>query len=756
MGGRSSGREFSADHAIRGRAEDLLARAPFAKNVANALRGWTGKESLVLGLFGAWGSGKSSVKNMILEDLRRSPKTCPTIVEFNPWQWAGQEQLTTAFFREIRIALKIADEGKTGKARADKWANYGNLLSMGSQALKPLGEVATEWGVPGGGAIKFAAKGLEKLGDVAKKGANALKAQAKSDEKSLESWKNELSESLRELSRPVLVVMDDVDRLSASQIYLLFQLAKCNADFPNLIFMILCQRSIVEAALEEQARMPGREFLEKIVQVSFDLPLLDRPRLETALSEGLDRIISQSPAKKEFNEHRFANIYFSGLSEFFDTLRDVNRFLSSYAFHMEVFRRGKTFEVNPVDLIAIEAIRLFEPDVYAAMGKEQAALTGRGARTLKFDDDKEVKLIVEELLKKAQPNNKENVQGLLRKLFPKIAHHLGAMGRTTQEDPEWFLERRICHSDIFQKYFVLGTPTADITREEIDKCLAATHSSIELLKQLQILAGRGRLGVFVLRLTAFIEKLDLKDALPFTTGLMDAGDLLPPEANDSSRMLSASSTAKRVIHHFLKREADAEKRGNILKQAVEASKGLYLPCEIANSEQGLNEKKSRVEPIASKEIAATLVECCKKRLAEYAANGKLIANPFVRDLLGQWSAWSPAEAKAWITATTKTPDGALGMLSALSGGSTVSNMEDQVGLRRWSVNLASLERYMDLSILEDSLTALDESKLKEHQLKPLQAFRHALVAKSKGGLAKNAWVYEDGEIDHLPGVAEED
>ena len=51
------------------------------------------------------------------------------IVEFNPWQWAGQEQLAEAFFQEIGAVLDKTDKTK-GKKRAAKWHQYGTYLSM--------------------------------------------------------------------------------------------------------------------------------------------------------------------------------------------------------------------------------------------------------------------------------------------------------------------------------------------------------------------------------------------------------------------------------------------------------------------------------------------------------------------------------------------------------------------------------------------------------------------------------------------------
>lgn len=66
--------DLSTDRPIPGRLEDKLSRAGFADAIATAIRSWRGKDSLVLALYGEWGSGKSSIKNMILEACA-SPRT---------------------------------------------------------------------------------------------------------------------------------------------------------------------------------------------------------------------------------------------------------------------------------------------------------------------------------------------------------------------------------------------------------------------------------------------------------------------------------------------------------------------------------------------------------------------------------------------------------------------------------------------------------------------------------------------------------
>src|SRR3990172_2467603 len=103
MTDKSTKHKFSADRPIISRTDDLLGVSGFAESLAASIKGWTGRDSLVVALYGPWGSGKTSIKNLAIESLRSDKDHCLSIVEFNPWKWAGQAQLAEGFFQEIGV-----------------------------------------------------------------------------------------------------------------------------------------------------------------------------------------------------------------------------------------------------------------------------------------------------------------------------------------------------------------------------------------------------------------------------------------------------------------------------------------------------------------------------------------------------------------------------------------------------------------------------------------------------------------------------
>lgn len=90
---------FADDDPIQDPTDDLLGRSSFVEKLAEAISTATPTSTFVIALYGPWGSGKSSVKNLLLNRLRTQGGEI-TILEFSPWLISGQEQLVEAFFRD--------------------------------------------------------------------------------------------------------------------------------------------------------------------------------------------------------------------------------------------------------------------------------------------------------------------------------------------------------------------------------------------------------------------------------------------------------------------------------------------------------------------------------------------------------------------------------------------------------------------------------------------------------------------------------
>lgn len=725
---------FSADRPIGSREEDLLGRAPFADSLASAIKGWKGNESLVIALYGPWGSGKSSVKNMVLQSLRSIEADSPLIVEFSPWQWSGQNQLAEAFFQEIGLVLGRSDGSEDGKRRAAKWRTYGTYLTLGASLTKSLKTILPLLGLPGSGIIDLLAKGLEQSGAVVQEGSKGLEDREAANQQTLVEIKKELSDSLKALERPILVVLDDIDRLTPEEIRLLFQLVKANADFPNLIYLLLFQREIVERCLDSSPSISGQEFLEKIVQVGFDIPRVERTRLEKVLFAGLNELLADEKVSKHFDQKRWGNLFLGGLRGYFQTLRDIYRYLATLCFHVSVFRSTGSFEVNPIDLIALEVLRVFEPGVYHRISEAKAELTEQRDRGLHGQGTEDrTKRTVESIVEQASGSHQQQVREILKQLFPPAEWVFGGPGYGSGFDERWFRELRVCHPDAFDRYFHLTIPEGDISQADLGRILALTGDRQGLVAGFRSLKKRALLGVALDRLEAYKEKLSLSHAVPFVTALFDIGDELPEERG-GRYSISPEMHASRIIYWYLKQEKDASRRGQILKEAMKATTGLYLPIKTASLESNKEgrEKDPDAYNVTDADLEA-LHQICVEKIEQAASSGILASHPKMLNILYRWREWASLEkSHQWVAELIGSNEGALAFLTACLQRSTSHGMGDYVSQEHRQINLKSVEDFVSVETIEKKVTHLSIDNLSDKEKKAVKAFQKAIKRRREG------------------------
>lgn len=95
---------YNADKPIKTGVEDLLGRSFFSKQLAKALYECDASDGLVIGLFGEWGSGKTSVLNMTMNEIKimgEESENEPLIVTFSPWNYSDKDNLTRLFFHRL-------------------------------------------------------------------------------------------------------------------------------------------------------------------------------------------------------------------------------------------------------------------------------------------------------------------------------------------------------------------------------------------------------------------------------------------------------------------------------------------------------------------------------------------------------------------------------------------------------------------------------------------------------------------------------
>ena len=87
-------------------SEDILNRGSFADSLAQTLLQSYFSSSFAIGLYGEWGSGKTSLLNMVFEKVEKA-NADTIIIKFNPWLCSDPKQLISQFFKQLVANIKV-------------------------------------------------------------------------------------------------------------------------------------------------------------------------------------------------------------------------------------------------------------------------------------------------------------------------------------------------------------------------------------------------------------------------------------------------------------------------------------------------------------------------------------------------------------------------------------------------------------------------------------------------------------------------
>lgn len=620
---------------------------------------------------------------MVLEALAEH-KESPAILEFNPWNWAAQEKVSEAFYREVQVSLGKKDVADQAQQAAAKWRRYKELLEIGGVFVE-----ATEWlvgttlrdslflalaiaGAVLGSTARskslwvitaalFSLAALVRFGNkvaglIADRKAAAIRKQT------LQDAKIELAVSLRELQRPLLVVIDDIDRLSANEIREVVQLVKANASLPNLIYLLLFERKVVEEALNEVTNGRGREFLEKIVQVPFDLPTIEKRKLEGILQSKIQALIAEM--KVPFDEQRWSELIADGLTAPFETLRDVYRFLSTLSFHIDVFRKPEAFEVSVVDLMALEVLRMFKPDIYRAIRDNRSVLTGENLSHPLRAVRPDAKAIFDEILKLEEAQTqRDRIRKIILDLFPPLRAAVEEVNWDSEQRRAWSKDLRVCLPDYFGRYFLFRSPEDDISEAKFLEILASSRDKHALLASFNDLSAVNLLPILIERLRSRVEEIS-KDS----TGILIA-TLFDSEKNLMLNLGATKTTdpgssflfAMFLIHQLLVRVEDKAARFNFTVQALDFSERLFLASMVLFTGTEHSDQLLFLPP-----DLLSLRDIWINKVKAAARSGTLTDNIELARILLFWHAHNTLECTSWIEMTIKERSGLYSLLAAFT------------------------------------------------------------------------------------------
>lgn len=724
--------EIGSDAPIRSKAEDRLRRAEYADRIASVLLHLSPREGRVFAIRGGWGFGKSSLKNLVTEQLKDHGNEANWL-DFNPWQWGDGGAISRALFGQIADRLG-GGHSKHARKRAAAFRRYGSILTGASAPLKKAsGSKDTLSALLTNGSIILVASaiGLD-LPSVAKmvigltvvSGACLLIGRAllhfgrdRSNE-SLDQIREELEQRLRELERPLVVFVDDIDRLEPEQIREVLKQVKANANLPNIVFVLLFQPSIVETALTPVANGDGRAFLEKIVQTSFDLPAIPQFLVHNILGEELALLVGglANPANG-FSETRWGNAYANYIRPSVRNLRDAKRLLTSVAVHLPLHVSNDVFEVNIVDFLVLEAVRVFDADLHEAMIVERDLVLQKG-RFQSDNLDNQNQTAAKRLLEKIPEHRRAVAQEALTDLFPALEWAFGGVTYSAEFRQQWHAEKRVCASRYFSRYFELRTAVGEISESSFLSFIDATATEDALNAMIDEVDAQTMLPSLVARLDESADRLPPANAPILLTVMFSIGQRLVHLRG--SGFSSPWISAWRSISSYLRRIPE-DIRGRLATDALRETKALSVAAILIHLSDPADYKQEsgrEFDPVLDLDtvniLKAVWLQIMRSRAED---DHHLIDQPDLISLLYVWEKYeeSPTRPRRWAAAAIETDDGFAKMASRMLTTGTTRSWGDSVSVPHNTFKRETIQDFIGIEVAKARCDAINPADFPVHE-----------------------------------------
>ncbi|WP_339810055.1 KAP family NTPase [uncultured Imperialibacter sp.] len=615
-GERNMDLNFSSDKPVSVQAEDRFQRYDFSKRIAESIIQRKNSDGIVIGIYGAWGEGKTSVLNFINQEL--SIQESILIIKLNPWRYGDEETLLKKFFNKIATTL--------GRELDNRKEKLGSFISK-------YGSIGGIFGVDASGIGKS-------ISDV-----------------DLEELKNRIDEFLRESQCKLVIFVDDIDRLDKSEIFTLFKLVKLTADFSNTTYLLSFDEQMVASAIGsrfgEGSQKSGENFLEKIIQVPLKVPQAQPDALKKYCFELVDKAINESGLELTKNEvRRFVSEFTENVLLKLKTPRFAVRYGNTLSFSIPLLKG----EVNHVDLMLIEALKIFYPAHYSFVKENPHYFLSSYGGHMGYGDSREYKERatvlqenLDELAKDFSKREKEAALNLLSELFPRLNE---AFNKNFLHDGanEWFKEKRIVSTNYFKRYFSYTVIKGELSDVQFDSFFnLINESSIADLKEhIERLIQGSSVDNFLHKIRSHEEDLPWDISTKLSLSLAYMGDKFPEgDSLFSFGMDGALAQATIFIYQVIKKHGNKDECLELAKSLMLNPVPFKFSYEVNN---WLRTGETEEEKIFSTEQYIQLAKILRQRAIKDSKSKPLFVTfpDHTNYLLGTWKEDNSEELQTYL------------------------------------------------------------------------------------------------------------
>lgn len=331
-------------------------------------------------------------------------------------------------------------------------------------------------------------------------------------------------------------------------------------------------REVVRRALQEVHNVDGNEYLEKIIQVPFEIPELRKSKLNSIFFSNLDKVVKEISDKIEWNDDYWTDIFQNCIEPYMNTLRDVNRVINTFQFKYGAMYRETSFE----DMLAITTIEVLEPELYRWIGNNKEAVCGGLWHGFLSDNGNNIdyrKKYSEEFI--SLGINPDKAINCIAAMFPVFAKDVNKNAFAYYSYSDIRSKMRVAYEGRFELYFMYDLEDIKISRDVISACIYKLDT--ETMKScLEKINNQGNIIYFLDEVRSLIDSIPYERLGLIASVMLEIQGCFQGENTKSIFTISASDIAEYCINDMINKLETENERFEIIYSAVKNIKIFSL------------------------------------------------------------------------------------------------------------------------------------------------------------------------------------
>jgi hypothetical protein len=317
------------------------------------------RADFAVGVFGGWGSGKTTLMRTIERELAADPRV--VTVWFTAWRYEKEPHLIVPLIDVLREAL----DARAAETKQDDGAARRAAAAMGRAGRAFLAGLTLSAGLPGVAVTWEPPKVLESLKSDTASGAEPLSFY----HAGFAMLRDAITDFSAGGARRVVVFVDDLDRCLPANALDVLESMKLFFDVPGFVFVVGLDQAIAERAVAYKYRMePGRrddelqvtpvsgtDYVKKIFQVPFALPSISTDLLQDYLKTVADNAGLEGKQLEDFQQNVCRHLEFLPGEDPVNP-REIKRLINAYTLQLKMLSTRLGDRLDPNIVLALQVM----------------------------------------------------------------------------------------------------------------------------------------------------------------------------------------------------------------------------------------------------------------------------------------------------------------------------------------------------------------------------------------------------------------